>query len=156
MHIYLWLCNDCGVSLYTCSWSKNIDIFNFEKVFFPINISGIHWVLVIALMQQKRILYRDALGRDGKKYTSTTLKYLVDESKQLDNDVMNPDDWVVEQIPPLDSPKQENDSDCGMFVCMYADYMLQDLPEQFSQVDMPMLRNKLCCCILEGQLLYTL
>lgn len=133
-----------------------MDIFSFEKVFFPINISNNHWVLVIVLMQQKRILYRDALRNDGKEYTSVTMMYLVDEMQDKRNEVINTAEWDVQEISPADSPQQKNGFDCGMFVCMYADYMLQDLPEQFSQKDMPMLRKKVCCCVLEGKLLYTL
>ena len=41
------------------------------------------------------------------------------------------DKWVEVPMPPIDSPQQENGFDCGMFVCMYADYMLNNLPELF-------------------------
>ena len=63
-----------------CRWSNKFDIFGFEKVFFPINIMDSHWVLVIALMQQKRILYRDAVGGNGQKYTKAIMmRYLGDK-----------------------------------------------------------------------------
>ncbi len=61
----------------------------------------------------------------------------------------------VQPLPPEGSPKQENGFDCGMFVCMYADYLMQDLPEEFSQEHMPMLRHKIAHCVLEGTLMYT-
>jgi len=127
-------------------------------VFFPINIADSHWVLVIALMQQKRILYRDALGGNGQKYTSAIMQYLGDEMREKLGIVMTQEEqaqWNVQPIPPADSPQQQNGFDCGMFVCMYADYMLQDLPELFSQQDMPMLRRKICYCVLIGCLFYT-
>jgi len=109
-------------------------------------------------MQQKRILYRDALGGDGKKYTTVIMQYLGDEMRDKLSVVMPKKEqaqWDVQPIPPAESPQQQNKFDCGMFVCMYADYMLQDLPELFSQQDMPMLRRKLSYCILTGCLLYT-
>jgi sentrin-specific protease 1 len=127
-------------------------------VFFPINIADSHWVLVIALMQQKCILYRDAMGGNGQKYTSAIMQYLGDEMREKLGVMMTKaecDLWHVQLIPPAESPQQQNGYDCGMFVCMYADYMLQDLPEQFSQQDMPMLRRKICYCVLTGCLLYT-
>ena len=127
-------------------------------MFFPINIFNSHWVLVIALMQQKRILYRDALKRKGEQYTAAIMKYLCDEALNKLGLAMTQEEqdlWDVQPFPPLKSPQQQNGFDCGMFVCMYADYMLQDLPEQFGQQDMPMLRRKICYCVLTGCLLYT-
>jgi tetratricopeptide (TPR) repeat protein len=41
-----------------------------------------HWVLAVALIQQKRILYRDALGGSGHKYTSAIKRYLADEMRE--------------------------------------------------------------------------
>ena len=115
-------------------------------------------MLVIALMQQKRILYRDALGGNGQKYTNAIMRYLGDEMLAKLGVEMTQEEhvkWDVQRFMPAESPRQQNGFDCGMFVCMYADYMLQDLPEQFSQQDMPMLRNKICYCVLTGCLLYT-
>jgi sentrin-specific protease 1 len=123
-----------------------------------VNISDSHWTLVIALIQKKRIVYRDALGASGHVYTAAIKRYLIDEMREKRGVTLTQeeqDKWVVEPLPPADSPGQENGFDCGMFVCMYADYLLQNLPEQFSQVHMPMLRLKICYCILTGSLLYT-
>ena len=129
-----------------------------EKIFFPINIFDTHWVLVIALMQERRILFRDALGNEGRKYVCAVFEYVMEEMQARKGHVMSKeeqDEWVLEFEVPGDSPKQDNGFDCGMFVCMYADYMLQDLPEQFTQQDMPMLRGKFCYCILTQKLIYT-
>ena len=128
-----------------------------DKVFFPINIGGSHWTLVIAYIQEKKIQYRDALGAPGKKYTSAVRQYLIDEMRDKKGVVMTQaqqDEWVIEPTPD-DTPQQENGYDCGMFVCMFADFILQNLPMKFTQADMPGLRIKLCYCILHGTLLYT-
>ena len=61
-------------------------------------------------------------------------------------------EWV--ELPtPIDTPMQENGYDCGVFVCMYADYVLDNLPFSFSQANIPMLRRKFCLCIIESSLL---
>ena len=143
---------------HTRRWSKSFDIFDMEKIFFPINISNHHWVLVIALMQERRIIFRDALGAEGQKYVCVVFGYIIEEMKTRKGHVMlqeEQDEWVLEFEVPGDSPRQDNGFDCGMFVCMYADYMLQDLPEQFNQQNMPMLRGKFCYCVLTGNLIYT-
>ncbi len=91
---------------------------------------------------------------NGITYVSAIKKYLVEEMSKKKN-VLVPDDyWKVQPQQPSSSPLQNNQYDCGVFMCMYADFMLQNLPENFKQSDMPMLRRKICYCILTGKLLY--
>ena len=140
-------------------WTRNFDIFVRDKLFFPINIEGSHWTLVIVKIQDKRIVYRDALGHSGEIYTKAIKQYIFDEWQHKKGTPMTQvqmDEWVEMPMPPDSSPLQHNGFDCGMFVCMYADYMLNNLPEQFSQDDMPMLREKICYCILRNRLLYSI
>jgi sentrin-specific protease 1 len=110
-------------------------------------------------MQKKQILYRDSLGNWSQLYTNAIKQYIFDDWHRRNEMPMTKaqmDEWVAVPMPPIDSPLQKNGFDCGMFVCMYADYMLSNLPELFSQNDMPMLREKICYCILTGKLLYTI
>jgi sentrin-specific protease 1 len=51
-------------------------------------------------------------------------------------------------------PQQTNCYDCGVFVCMYADYLIDDLPLTFTQDNMIHFRQKICADILRGSLLY--
>ena len=126
-------------------------------MFFPVNISDSHWTLVIVLIQEKRIMYRDSFGSSGHVYTAAIKKYLVDEMYNKHGVTMSQADqdaWVVEPLPPANSPKQQGFIDCGIFVCMYASFILENLAECFSQLNMIMLRNKICYSILKGQLYY--
>jgi sentrin-specific protease 1 len=44
-------------------WSKKApgkDLFNLDKVIFPINENGMHWVCAVAFMQEKRIQFYDS------------------------------------------------------------------------------------------------
>ena len=65
-----------------------------DKLFFPINIGGSHWTLVVAYMQTKRIIYLDALGGKGKKYTKAVKQYIIAEMKDKMNIVMTQVDYV--------------------------------------------------------------
>lgn len=99
------------------------------------------------------------MGNSGQLYTNAIKQYIFDEWQRRNGMPMTQaqmDEWVAVPMPPIDSPQQENGFDCGMFVCMYADYMLNNLPELFSQNDMPMLREKICYCILTCKFLYTI
>ncbi len=112
---------------------------------------------MIVLMQEKRIIYRDAMGDRGHKYTDAIKKYIVDEMFDKKEHMMTQaeqDEWVVEPLPPVDSPRQGNLIDCGLFVCMYASFNIENLPEHFSQRNMIMFRNKICYSILQNNLLY--
>ena len=126
-------------------WTNKIDIFLRDKLFYPINIKDAHWALVIVLIQKKRIVYRDSMGISGQFYTNAIKQYIFDEWHRRNGMPMTQvqmDEWVEMSMPPIDLPQQKNGFDCGMFVCMYADYMLNNLPELFSQNDMPLLRKK--------------
>lgn len=59
-----------------------------DKLFIPINIGGNHWVLVVAYMQTKRIIFLDSLGRKGKKYMLAVMRYIIDEMKDKLGHVM--------------------------------------------------------------------
>jgi hypothetical protein len=46
-------------------WSKKVpgkDIFNLDKIFFPINQGRMHWICAVAFMQEKRIQFYDSMG----------------------------------------------------------------------------------------------
>ena len=46
-------------------WTKNIDIFEYDKIFIPINISNGHWTLAVISMQLLEIKYYDSLNGNG-------------------------------------------------------------------------------------------
>jgi len=62
------------------------------------------------------------------------------------------EDWTLKQYTVRDRkvPQQRNSFDCGIFVCMYADFLLVDLPFRFSQDDMDFFRLRLCAEIIRG------
>ena len=51
-------------------------------------------------------------------------------------------------------PQQVNGVDCGLFACMCADFLSDDLPLRYSQNDMAFFREKMCADILRGSLAY--
>ena len=51
-------------------------------------------------------------------------------------------------------PQQANDSDCGVFTCICADFVSEDLEFLYNQDDMGHFREKICADILRGSLSY--
>nr|CAD7460966.1 unnamed protein product [Timema tahoe] len=51
------------------------------------------------------------------------------------------------------NPQQQNGSDCGVFTCIYAEYLSRNAELSFSQKDMPYFRQKMVYEILKSKLL---
>ena len=43
--------------------------------------------------------------------------------------------WELKSMDKSDIPQKENDSDCGLFVCMFCDYILNGCKLNFEQND---------------------
>ena len=46
------------------------------------------------------------------------------------------------------TPQQDNCDDCGVFTCIYANYVSADLPLGFTAADMPLFRKRITLDIL--------
>jgi Ulp1 family protease len=55
------------------------DIFNLDKIFFPVNVGRTHWVVVVAFMQEKRIQFFDSFGDSGRDWMEAVFLYIKDE-----------------------------------------------------------------------------
>ena len=129
------------------------DIFSLDKVFFPINIHGLHWALAVAFMQSKKIMYYDSQSGPGKLYLEALRRYIGDEARAKKRP-FSETEWKL-----LDAsvPQQRNGYDCGVFTCMFADLVLDDI--DVSNLDQSMMqdfRRKICYAILRRQIPYPL
>ncbi len=120
-----------------------------------------HWTMMVAFVQAKKICYLDSMGGSGRTYTSALLKYFSDEAKAKGKTDVNIQDWTVEYCNcgsnvVQNLPQQQNGTDCGMFSIYYADFLSDDLPFDFSQDDIPEFRRKVCAAILKGDLNYSI
>ena len=57
--------------------------------------------------------------------------------------------WTLRK---LEVPFQKNGYDCGVFACMYADYLASGTPMDFSQSDIPVMRSRMLLALLMGSL----
>jgi len=118
-------------------WTKKVNIFSKSKVFFPINIvqgTFAHWVLVVADMVNKELVYYDSL-KDYYYYESllTIMEYLWFEHTEKLGKSFLIDDWKVYKGS---NPLQHNGTDCGVFVCTIAEYLSRDAEFNFTQEHM--------------------
>ena len=132
------------------SWTKNINPFNMDKLFFPVNLGNYHWALAVVYMKEKCITYYDSLGYDGTKYMDGLMKWIVDEAKKRRVEIEE-DKWSANRVDP---PKQTNGYDCGVFLIMYADFLSDDLRITFEQKHMDLFRLKIASAIVHGELIH--
>ncbi|XP_048362338.1 sentrin-specific protease 2 isoform X2 [Sphaerodactylus townsendi] len=133
-------------------WTKELDLFQYDMILVPIHIQ-IHWGLVVIDMRRKTIKYFDSMGHNGYRICKNLLQYLQEESKAKRNLEINVSSWTLHSMKPHEIPQQLNGSDCGIFVCKYADFISRDKPITFTQHHMPYFRRRMVWEILHQQLL---
>jgi hypothetical protein len=127
------------------------DLSQLNKVFFPVNVGNYHWCLIVAYMEEKKIICFDSMenGRSRRAYIELVIAFLEDESVGLNQDSRFPkvpfdfcvNEWVIEER--AECPRQLNDYDCGIFMLTFIDLISLDLPLLFKQSDVTHIRRRM-------------
>ncbi len=134
-------------------WTKNVKIFELDKVFVPININNFHWVLAVVHIQEKVIEYVDSMKYGyGKSYCQALSMWLAKEAKKSSVPFKN-SEWMSWRQNEF-YPTQDNGYDCGLYVVVSADVISLQLPldMSFNASHMPHLRKLVGVNILRGTL----
>lgn len=137
-------------------WSKKVagkDVFALDKIIFPVNVGGVHWTCAVAFMQEKRIQFYDSMGGGGQRYVNGLLRYFEDEHKDKKKKPLDTSEWNLVTCEP-DTPQQLNGFDCGVFTCMFADFLSRDMPLIFSQEHVTECRERIALSIMNGSALF--
>lgn len=120
---------------------------NKQLVMLPVNVSGNHWILAVINFRYKkpRVLVYDSLkttvSQKRADEIAGTLSCLVSSRVQ---------DTLRAYI--MNGPKQANFSDCGVFVCVTAEYIARGARLTFGSSNMPFLRYKIFVELMHGKL----
>lgn len=131
-------------------WTKKVDIFAHDYLLIPVH-RGMHWCMAIIDMKEKVIRYYDSMDGRFPQCMDALLNYLHKESLDKKKQPFDATGWVKEHAEGI--PQQNNGSDCGMFACMYAEYVSRGAPITFTQENMPYFRRKAVYEILKAKLL---
>lgn len=131
-------------------WTRKVDIFAQDLLVVPIHLD-IHWCMLIVDFRDKSIVYYDSMGGNNPKCLAALKQYLQDESLDKKKQPYDMSDWKLHSAKNI--PQQMNGSDCGVFSCMFAEYVCANKKITFTQDDMPYFRNKMVYEILKGKLL---
>ncbi|XP_009069503.1 PREDICTED: LOW QUALITY PROTEIN: sentrin-specific protease 2 [Acanthisitta chloris] len=133
-------------------WTRGVDVFQQDLILVPIHLR-LHWTLLVIDVRRKTIKYFDSLGQKGDKICETFLQYLQEESREKKNLELPVAEWTLRSLGPQEIPQQTNGSDCGVFVCKFADSISRDKPITFTQEHMPYFRRRMVWEIIHQQLL---
>jgi Ulp1 family protease len=130
-----------------------LSVFDYERLFVPINRSNQHWALVLVVIATKVIMYYDSLHWGDDLIMRTILSYLEstagDEGREFDRA-----EWKIQDMKG-EMPLQQNPVDCGVYLMMTADMLTDDLPPTAVHADViDFFRMKIASHILRGCLNY--
>ncbi|XP_016976990.1 uncharacterized protein LOC108042976 isoform X2 [Drosophila rhopaloa] len=131
-------------------WTRKVNLFAKDIIPVPVHCNGVHWCMAIIHMRNKTIRYYDSMGKPNQNVLDALEAYLREESLDKRKQPFDTSGFVSENVPNI--PQQSNGSDCGVFSCMFAEYITRDVPITFTQADMSYFRKKMALEIAGGEL----
>ena len=135
------------------NWSKNVpgkDIFNLKYIFCPINVDNMHWTLAVIYMEEKHIQYYDSIGGNDQAMLKGLLEYVRDEYKVKNGGAeMDVSEWELVSCK-ANTPRQRNSFDCGVFTCLFCDFISKDCELVFNQSHIDQCRVRIALSIMKN------
>ncbi|XP_027854386.1 sentrin-specific protease-like [Aphis gossypii] len=136
---------------------KKKSILDYDIVVVPAHLDDTHWALIVANLNERKIFVYDSFTipyeslHEKMKIFNSFLNEVYLKKKLGVNDLKD-FAWTIKMgISPL----QENLSDCGVFVCTNARYHLFEVPINFNQGDIPLIRQRMSYELIQNTLLST-
>jgi sentrin-specific protease 1 len=126
------------------------NIFELDVMVIPIHTRGSHWCCGAINFKQRRVeVYDSLVGGNGPPNVFGQLRdYLRNEwfnKVSSGQSTLDLSEWV--NYLADDVPKQTNGYDCGVFTCEFIKHLTvgggADMPWDFSQADVPCIRNQM-------------
>jgi len=132
-------------------WTSKIDVFSYNLLLLPIH-SNDHWTLIVFDRKLNNYAYLDSLATSDYDLTNSVAtyhihnfaSYLVEESMNKRKIPYDRDSAKIAGCTNI--PTQDNETDCGAFICAYAENFARGELKQFlfDQSDLKYLRFKMC------------
>ncbi len=135
-------------------YSKTFDVFAQEKIFCPINLNNNHWVMAVIFLDKKEIHYYDSFRRSGFTEMNNLLSWIDTEALIEGKLEYCRGYWTMRDGRELETPRQSNGVDCGVFAICCASYLADNLPLDYRQEDIDDHRLRIGSAILRGELPY--
>lgn len=135
-------------------FTKTVYIFDCDLVLVPINISNNHWTLAVISMKEKAIKYYDSQLKTNDYCLDRLAMYLKNEKLKKEKIKYNMKGWKLIHVKNI--PRQPDSYNCGVFLCMYAEFIARNRPltkDRFEKKDMTRFRSKMLFEIWNEKLL---
>ncbi len=130
-----------------------VNIFERDLVIIPVNVNNNHWTLLVIDMEAKEIRYYDSMVSKAAaaKYTKAAMDYLVDEAKDKNKPIPDPDEW---RLLISSAPQQKDFFNCGVYTIVNADLLASGLQLNYTPDDVRDMRVAIAGRILRGYVRY--
>jgi hypothetical protein len=147
-------------------WTRRMNLFDDADVVFIVVNNGLHWTLCPVILEDETIGYMDSMYGDGKEVLCNVQSFLQREYERLSlskmikkrHSLRAPRSWRTETVGKRGGlPRQENGFDCGVFACQFGRAVARTVSltpaMDFTQKDMPFLRQLMLLELIQGRLL---
>ena len=131
-------------------YTQSHDIFEHERLFFPVNIGNNHWLCVVIFVRQQTIVAFDSMGVDREKLVLLFFRFLCNEHKFRKGKPLE-GEWTLHSSV-VSTPEQTNGYDCGVYTCMFADCLSLGCKLDFTPSHVTNYRKKLAWIILNDEI----
>lgn len=134
-------------------WVKVNLLKDVENIFIPINRgNNTHWALCVVSMTDCTITYYDSCRYDGTSYLKIIRRWLRSYFFDMHSVLLDISNW---QLLHAENPTQSNGCDCGVFVCMFADFLSDLLPVHSADQQLAYIfRMRIALATFHGRLPY--
>ena len=130
------------------------DLFNQDRIIIPCHVNGNHWTCAVISITKKKIYYLDPLiVASRSNIPGILVQYLEDEWNEFGRRTgFNRLEWNVVKPGKGKIPRQTNNYDCGVYVCMYAYYASKNKRINFLSSDINIIRQRMIYSIMRQKL----
>ncbi|CAB0015678.1 unnamed protein product [Nesidiocoris tenuis] len=132
------------------NYTRKTDLFEKDIIFIPI-FKAAHWRLITIYIKLQKIEYLDSLGKDGTDILEDIKNYLTEEHNHKKGTPLDTTNWKFTQR--TDIPLQQNNDDCGVFVCQYAKSLGSSEEIQIKHSQIPEIFNINIECTIRSEFL---
>ena len=113
-------------------FTKDIDVFSYEKLFIVINKNTNHWVCMVVHIKDCKIVIHDSMNTHKFEHELLLMFRFLSDVHCTKKGTPLLGEWTLE-FPDNQFNPQKDGNNCGCFVCMFANCLSQDLKPNFNQ-----------------------
>jgi len=132
-------------------WQTSPHFWECQVIMFLVHVNDNHWCLLTSFLQEHKIIYLDSQSKMEFNANKQAMNFLAEFSQNLlhKQSPLSFDKWeyIYAQVP-----QQFNNSDCGVYSCLFGFHISYGISLQFTTKDIMIVRSQICKDLLFGSL----